>query len=192
MHRSDADLVSESFAGFLSEYQDAGLGELTVGETVAIVSRISVARQKLAYVQRARFASFHVPGMGQFMTGDTGAGVAYLLAGLTTGVGSLVGWYLLLPEDLQFGSLDYLNEPFSDIEDAWKGHSLSDYLPSIGVMAGGMLVNGIVRVLSAGAAGKSARRNIRDETVQFEARPFLFLSGPHGPGMGMRMRMRFK
>jgi len=192
MHQRDAAMISESFAGLLSEYQATDLGDLTVGEVVAIASRISVARQELAYVQRARLASFHIPGMGQFMTGNSGAGVAYLLAGLTTGVGSLVGWYMLLPEDLQFGSLDYLNAPFSDIEDAWKGHSLSEYLPSIGAMAGGMVVNGIVRVLSAGAAGKSARENIRNEAVRFEARPFLLLAGPHGRGMGMGMRMRFK
>lgn len=192
MHRGDADLLSESFAGLVSEYRDADLGDLTVGEAVAIASRISVARQQLAYVQRARFASFHMPGLGQLMTGNTGAGVAYLVAGLATGVGSLVGWYYLLPEDLQFGSLDYLNAPLSEIEDAWQAQSLNDYLPSFGVIAGGMLVNGVLRVLSSQAAAKSARENIRNGTVQFEARPFLLLAGPHGRGMWMGMRMRFK
>ena len=138
------------------------------------------------YVQRARNASWHFPGAGQFMTGDPAGGSLFLAGDVTVIAGTLVGAYFLLPSNVQFSSLDYFSDPLSTIRTRWEGNSVVDYLPSCGVLVGGMIVKHILGHFAAVEAEKSARQNIADGTVTFT--PNLeFLDGRRA-GFGMRMR----
>jgi hypothetical protein len=95
-------------------------------------------------------------------------------------------WYFLLPEDLQFKNLDYLNSSFAAVRDRWEAHSFVDLLPTVAVLAGGGLVKGVLGGLSAKHAGKIARRNIEQGRVTFEPNLFLLPHGPMMMGMGLR------
>ncbi len=169
----------------LQEMSASQLGTLTVGDLARLAARISIAEQQERYVQRARNASWHFPGIGQFMTGDTLGGSLFLAGGVTVLAGTLIGAYLLLPSNVQFASLDYLNDPLSTIRSRWEGNSIVNYLPSCGILLGGMILKQILGHLSAEEAVKKARQNITDGTVTFTPN-FEFLGGR--PGVGMRMR----
>ena len=154
-----------------------------------LVSRISIAEQKIHYVQKARMASFLFPGAGQFMAGDAVGGSLFLTGDLLVMAGAVVGAYFLLPSNLQFGSLDYFNTPVSTIDTQWASHTVVDYLPSIGALAAGMLLRGILGYFSAASAGNEARANIADGKVTFTPN-FDFLERGPGMGMGMGFGMR--
>jgi len=174
---------------FLAELQQmAGtqLGTLTVADLARFGARFSVAQQRLMYVRRASLSSFMFPGAGQLMTGNTLAGALFITGDLAVITGALVGAYFLLPADLQFTSLNYLTAPLGSLETAWKNHSIDDYLPTAGVLAGGMLLRFVLGHVSARLAAQEARQNIADGKVQFT--PRMELMG-NGLMMGMRMRM---
>ncbi len=176
----------------LQEMSGAQLGTLTVGDLVKVASRISIAEQKIAYVQRARRASMMFPGAGQFMTGDALGGSLFAAGDLAIVAGALVGAYFLLPGDLQIGngiggaSTNYLYDSFTTIQARWENHNLVDYLPSFGVLAGGMILKGILGHFSAVNAASEARKNIADGKITFTPN-FGFMN--RGFMMGMRMRM---
>ena len=170
----------------LQEMSASQLGTLTVGDLARLAARISIAEQQERYVQKARNASWHFPGAGQFMTGDAVDGSLYLAGNVTVIAGTLIGAYFLLPSNVQFGSLDYLHDPLSGIRSQWEGNSIVDYLPSCAILLGGMIVNRILGHFSAVEAEKKARQNIADGTVTFTPN-FDFLAGGR-PGVGMRMR----
>jgi hypothetical protein len=186
-----ASLQAELSAA-LQDMSTAQLGTLTVQDVMKLASRLSIAEQKVHYVQKVRMASFLFPGAGQFMAGDAVGGSLFLTGDLLIWTGAVVGAYFLLPNDLQFGSLDYLNSPVSTIDTRWAGHSVVEYLPSIGVLAGGMLLKALLGHLSAASAADDARANIASGKVTFTPN-FDFLDrGPGmGMGMGMGMRMRY-
>jgi hypothetical protein len=170
----------------LQEMSASPLGTLTVGDLARLAARISIADQQERYVERARNASWHFPGAGQFMTGDAAGGSLFLAGDVTLIAGTLVGAYLLLPSNVQFSSLDYFRDPLSTIRTRWEGNSVVDYLPSCGILLGGMIVKHILGHFAAVEAEKRARQNVADGSVTFS--PNLeFLDGRRA-GFGMRMR----
>jgi len=62
---------------------------------------------------------------------------------------------------------DYLNDKVATIDTRWAGHSVVDYLPSIGVLAGGMLLHSLLGHLSAVSAADEARANIASSKITF-------------------------
>jgi hypothetical protein len=169
----------------LQEMSAAQLGTLTMADLEKLMGRLSVAEQKVRYVQRARRASFMIPGAGQFMTGDTLGGSLFLAGDIVVVAGSIVGAYFLLPANVQFNNLDYLNAPVVNLASAWQSNSILSYLPSFGVLVGGAIVRGVLGHFSAVSAGREARQNIADGKVTFT--PNFDLT-QHGFGMGMMMR----
>ena len=171
--------------------QDLGatpLGTLTVGDLAKVAARLSIAEQKAGYVRRAQMASMMMPGAGQFLTGDTAGGVLFLAGDLVVAAGSMIGAYLFLPDNVKMGAggLDYMNNPISTIKARWEGNSAMDYLPSVGIMAGGMLLKGLLCHFSARSATVTALKNIADGTITFTPN-FGFM----GRGFGMGMQMKF-
>jgi hypothetical protein len=163
------------------------LGSLGYGELRELAGRLSVAHQKDRFVARSKTMSFMMPGSGQFLNKDFGTGAAFLAADLAVVAGTLVGAYFLLPDNLRFQQLDYFHTPFNTIRDAWEGHTLTDYLPSMALLAGGGLAKAILGQISSTHAGKLARRNIDAGTISFE--PNLLVL-PHG-GMMMGLGWRY-
>jgi len=176
---------TQELSAALQEMTAAQLGALTVGDVVRLTARVSVAAQRVQYVQRARMASMMLPGVGQFMMGDPVGGSLFLAGDLALFAGTVLGTYFLLPANVQFGSLDYLNAPIATIKTTWEGNSLLSYLPSMGVMAGGMILQRILGHIAGANAAKDARMNIANGKVTFT--PSFGFTG-RGFGMGMMMR----
>jgi hypothetical protein len=181
-----ASVLSQELSAALQDMSSAQLGTLTVADLEQIAGRISIAVQKIHYVRKVRVASFMFPGAGQFMTGDPVGGSLYLAGDLAVVAGTIVGAYFALPSDLHFsGSLNYFTSPYNQITAAWGSHGLVDYLPSVGVLAGGFIVKAVLGHFSAVDAERRARQNIDNGTVTFTP-DFDFTD--HGFGMGMRFR----
>jgi TM2 domain-containing membrane protein YozV len=171
----------------LQELSASQIGALTVADVAKVVARMSLARQRIAYVQRASMSSLFFPGAGQFMTGNTLAGALFLTGDLAVITGTVLGAYFLLPSQLQFGSINYLTDSIGTIKTAWEGRSIGDYLPAAGVMAGGMLLKAVLGHVSARLAAREARENIAEGKVTFT--PTMDMMGQGRFMMGMRMRM---
>jgi hypothetical protein len=194
--------LEKEIAQILAQNSSEQLGTMTVADLEKLAGEVSVAVQKAHYVQRVRMASFMMPGVGQYMAGDPVGGTLFLAGDIAVFAGTVLGAYFLLPVNVQIGAgagtgasgLDYLNTPVSGIKNAWDANSLLAYLPSVGVMAGGMLVKHLLGMWSSKSAAALARQNIADGKVTFE--PTLFplfgmgQGGMHG-GMGMMMQWRY-
>ncbi len=159
-----ADLNKEIEAIF-DQNSETRLGDMTVRDLEKITGQVSIAVQKSWYVRRAKTASKALPGAGQFMTGDPLGGSLFLLADAAVVSGTLIGAYRLLPEH------------------SWRSNDFVDYLPSIGVVAGGTAAWMLLRWLSSTNAEAAARSNIESGKVTFQ--PVLF------PEMGMGFRLRY-
>jgi len=163
----------------MREYRDRPIGELTFAELDEMMAQLSVPQQKAAYVRRSSFASRMLPGLGQFKNGATGLGVLFLVSEIAISAGSMVGSYLLLPESVMQGvGLDYLNDSFTEIETAWNSLSLSDIAPAMGIMAAGVLLDAILRFVSAKHAGRLARQRVDSGGITFA--PRVGLDPSHG------------
>ena len=189
-HRgSEGGVIAEEIEAFIAQERDTAIGDLTFGEIEDLMLRISVPMQEDAYVSRSAGASMMIPGMGQFKNGEPLIGALFLTTDVLLTAGTLVGTYLLLPSELKFGNLDYLNEPVSDIKETWEAAiesmSLAEALPLMAVTAGGMFLHGGLRAIAGRNAAKLARRNIEDGTVTFEPRLFLTSHGRMGMGFSM-------
>jgi hypothetical protein len=184
----DVDMLEQQLQAVLAAEKGSVLGEMTVGDVQDLLGEISIAYQKAAYVSKSRAASFMLPGMGQFMNDDPGAGALFLSIDLLTGVGMLLGAYFLLPDELQFDQLNYFTEPYRNIEDAWKDQSFVDLLPSMGVLAGGALVQVILRGVSGNQAAKLAEQKIAAGEITFEPKLSILPGGPGAMGFGMDMK----
>jgi hypothetical protein len=142
-----------------------------------------------------------MPGVGQFMAGDPVSGSLFVAGDLALFAGTVLGAYFLLPSNVQFGTgngtagagLDYLNTPLVGIKNAWEANSLLAYLPSIGVVAGGMILKHLLGWWSSKSAAGLARQNIADGKVTFEPELVPFWGQPDGHwfGPGMMMRWRY-
>ena len=180
-----ASAIQGELGAAMAEMSGDQLGTLTVGDLIRLGERISVAEQSARYVEKARAASQMLPGVGQFMTGDTVGGSLFLAGDVALMTGMLIGAYALLPSNVQFSSLNYFGDPIGNIRSRWESNSISDYLPSAAVMLGGMIVKAVVGHFAAEDAARRARENIAAGKVTFT--PNLEFLG-RGVDAGMRMR----
>ncbi|HTX74230.1 MAG TPA: hypothetical protein VMC79_15470 [Rectinemataceae bacterium] len=164
-----------------TELGSTALGTVSIDSLAPYWARIQAAAEKDRYVRTAAMMSLHLPGAGQFRSGDPLAGSGFLSLHLALVFGSMVGSYFLLPADLRFDRIDYLNDSLGSIGTAWRSHSVSDYLPALGVAAAGGLLDGAVRVWSARSAAVEARREVASGTAKLEP-----LMGPGLWGFGLR------
>jgi hypothetical protein len=118
------------------------------------------------------------------MTGDTLGGSLFLAGDLALITGTLLGAYYLLPTNVQFRDLDYFHAPLGSIRTAWESNSFTDYLPSIGLFAGGMILRAVLGHVAAVNAESEARTNIAEGKVTFTPNFDVF---DRGFGMGVRM-----
>ncbi len=132
--------------------------------------RLSIARQKDQYVERIAMESLFLPGLGQFEVGDAGSGLGFLTLDLGVVAGTLAAVYYLLPSDLRFDRLDYFRDSTSSIQNAWSSHSITDYLPSIGAVVGGMVIDQMVRHWASEDARKAAIKAVDQGAVKFAPR----------------------
>jgi hypothetical protein len=163
--------LNKEITAILEKDGDTRLGDMTVGDMEKMAGEISIAVQKTWYVRRAKTASRVLPGAGQFMTGDPLGGSLFLLGDAAVISGTLIGAYWLLPENVR-----------SD-RHSWSSNTFADYLPSIGVVAGGTAAWMLLRWLSSTNAEAAARNNIESGKVTFQ--PLLV------PGMGMGFAFRY-
>lgn len=163
-----------------SEIGTRTIGEMTVNELSGYGARIELAMQKDAYVRSTAVMSMFLPGAGQIRNGDTASGIGFIALHTATIAGSLAGLYFLLPADLRFDNLDYFASSKQTIHDAWMSHSIEDYLPAMGMVVAGMIVDGGIRHWSAVSAARGARAAI--ESGKARITPVV---GPGYLGMGM-------
>lgn len=167
-------IYNETITAFLDASEDETLAELTLGDLRALGARLSVVGQQEDYVRSARRASYMFPGSGHFMIDEPGVGAAFATGALLVGAGTLVGAYLLLPDDLKFDELDYINDSFRDISREWRGESIASMAPAAGVLIGGMIVNAILGEIAASDAESRARAQIASGAVAFDPQPFIY------------------
>ena len=176
----------QELSAALQDMTGTQLGTLTVGDLEMLAGRVSIVMQKIQYVQKVRRASFLLPGAGQFMTGDALGGSLFLAGDIALITGTLIGAYYLLPANVQFKDLDYFHAPLGSIRTAWESNSFVDYLPSIGVFAGGMILRAVLGHFAAENAESEARANIAEGKVTFTPNFDVF-----GRGFGLGVRMGF-
>ena len=185
---SEERMLEEQLDAVLAARGDETLGDLTVAEAEELLGEISIAYQKAAYVSKSRAMSFMLPGLGQFMNDDPGMGALFLGLDVATGVGMLLGAYFLLPPELRFDQLNYFTEPYQAIETEWKNQSFVDLLPSLGVLAGGGLIQAVLRGVSAKHAARLAEEKIASGAITFEPKMYLLPLGAGAMGFGMGMQ----
>jgi hypothetical protein len=102
--------------------------------------------------------------------GDTASGFGFLALDLVVVAGTFVGVYYSLPADLHFDNINYLNDSFSTISNAWNNHNFVDYLPAIGAFLGDVIVDQFVRHWAASAARSEATNRVDSSAVKFTPR----------------------
>jgi hypothetical protein len=156
--------------GIQDELGAQKIGDIEIATLLSVRDRLSVAQQKDEYVRSAGIHSLLLPGLGQLEQGDTGAGIGFLVADLAVIAGTVIGAYYLLPADLRFDRIDYFGSNFTTINNAWSGHSFTDYLPAFAALIGGMVVDQTIRHWSAADARRGAARAIDAGRVQVTPR----------------------
>jgi hypothetical protein len=177
--------LQQEVAAALEEYAPREVGALTVGDLEQIAARLSLVRQKASFVPRSAMMSMAMPGMGQFVNGDRAAGVLFAAGNVAIMAGTIAATWLLLPADVQPQSLFVV--PVASIKTLVEDHTLLEYLPAAGAMAGGLLLDCVLRMASAGHAAGLARKNIAEGKITFE--PESGFTG-HGFMMGMRVKAK--
>jgi hypothetical protein len=172
-------------AAFIRSAAAMNWASLTGDDVRTLLSQLSVAVQKVTYVERLRVASWHLPGLGEFRAGDNLGGALFLTTHVVISAGTILTAYFLLPSNVRFSSLDYLTAPISTIKSTWEGNSIESYLPTAAVLAGGMVLDGVLRWLSATHAAHEGQENLAAGRVTFQPRLEL---GPRGMMMGMHWR----
>jgi hypothetical protein len=175
------DYLAAETTAVKAEMAQKSLGELKGEEIFAIQERLALAVRKDAYVRSSARASLFMPGAGQFRNEDPGAGAGFLAAHLAVSWGSLVGAYFLLPSDLRFNHLNYFSASLGDIRSTWISHSISEYLPFVGVLFAGAIVDGGIRHWSSRSATADAKAMVDSGKARLEP-----LVGPGFMGMGFR------
>jgi hypothetical protein len=178
------DPVAEAVASLAKERGDSELGSATIDDFETAVARLSIALQQEAWIHGSAMASMAVPGLGQLMNHDALGGTLYLAADVAVKAGALVGAYFLLPDNLQ---VNWFTTTMGDLETAYRANRPIDYLPSLGILAAGAVVDMVLGHVSARGAARLAEKSVVDGTKSFE--PVLITSGT-GLGFGMRVRRK--
>jgi hypothetical protein len=176
--------VAEAVAALAADRGASELGAMTVADIERAVARLSVAMRQEAWIHGSGMASLALPGLGQFMNHDPLGGSLYLAGSAVVAAGTLVGAYFLLPANVQG---NWFTAPIGTLETAFESNSLVDYLPSLGVMAAGVVLDAVLRHFSAAGAARLAERRVLDGTVSFD--PVLIRSGT-GMGFGVRFKAK--
>lgn len=184
----EEELLKQQLEEVLAGLENTAIGDLTIGEAGKLLGEMSIAYQKAAFVTKSRAMSWILPGLGQFMNNDAGMGVLFLSVDLLAGAGTLLGAYFLLPGELQFDQLNYFKDPYSTIQQRWEDQSFVDLLPSLGVLAGGVLIQVVLRGVSSKHAVRLAERNIAEGNITFEPKMYMLPIGPGAMGFGMGMK----
>jgi len=174
--------VAEAVAALAEERGDSQLGSATVDDVETAVARLSIALQQEAWIHGSAMASMAMPGLGQFMNHDALGGALYAMADVAVMAGAMVGAWFLLPANLQ---VNWFTTPVGTLETAYRANSAMDYLPAVGVLAAGALLDMLLGHFSARGAVRLAEKNVLDGTKSFE--PVLITSG-RGLGFGMKFR----
>jgi hypothetical protein len=191
----DYQVYREEAAVILKSMDNAPIGEFTLKEIKELNLELSIPFQKMQFVKESKAASAIIPGMGQYMNNDPLGGTLFLVSNIAVITGTIIGAYYLLPDELKFDSLDYFHDSYFTINERWENQSFADMLPSMGIIAAGFVVDGIIRFISATHAGNLAQKNIAEGKIQFEPKlilPSLNSFGDNdfnheGYGLGMRM-----
>jgi hypothetical protein len=178
------DPVAEAVASLAKERGDSELGSATIDDVETAVARLSIALQQEAWIHGSAMASMAVPGLGQLMNHDTLSGTLYLAGDIVVKAGALVGAYFLLPANLR---VNWFTTSFGDLETRHLANDIVDYLPSLGVLAAGAVVDMVLGHFAARGAVRLAEKNVLDGTKSFE--PVLITSGK-GLGIGMKIRRK--
>jgi hypothetical protein len=185
--RMEEEFLKKQLEAVLAGKENTTIGDLTIGEAKELLGEMSIAYQKAAFVAKSRAMSLILPGLGQFMNDDAGMGVLFLSADLLVGAGTLLGAYFLLPGELRFDQLNYFTASYETIKNQWEAQSFSDFLPSLGVLTGGVLIQLVLRGVSSKHAVKLAEQNIADGKITFEPKVYMLPVGPGAMGFGMGM-----
>ena len=167
LNREAGPFVKAEISLIDNEMAAKKVGDFSVGDLVVLRDRLSVAEQKDLYVDRIASESFFLPGLGQFEIGDTASGMGFLAMDVATIAGTLVAVYYCLPANLRFDRIDYFRDPASTIQDAWSGHSFTDFLPACGALLGGMIIDQTVRHWASAHARREAVQAVDQGRVQF-------------------------
>jgi hypothetical protein len=176
--------VAEALAALAVDRGASQLGSMTVADVEKAVARLSVAMQQEAWIHGSAMASLALPGLGQFLNRDPLGGSLYLAGSAAVAAGTLIGAYFLLPANVQG---NWFTTPIGTLETAFKSNGMVAYLPSLGVMAAGAVVDAVLRCISATGAARLAERKVLDGTVSFE--PVLITSGK-GMGLGVKFKRK--
>lgn len=193
----DYRVYREEAAAILETKGNYPVGEFTLSEMKDLALDLSIPFQKIQYVNESKTASAIFPGMGQYMNDDPMTGTLFLVSHLTVTAGTLIGAYYMLPNELQFSNLNYISDSYTTINERWENQSIKDMLPTMGVLAGGFIVNSVIRYLSATHAGKLAQKNIAEGKIKFEPKLILPVfgysegNGSHQSDFGFGMGMGF-
>lgn len=164
---------------FLDEREARTVDEITIGELRQLGAELSVISQEVQYVRRARIASRVIPGAGHFTIDENGRGTAFLAGSIAVSAGTLIGAYFVLPDGVQFHQVDYINDSFREIGEAWRGESVRTLFPAFAVLVGGGALQAVLGELASRDAGRRAQAQIDAGVVQFEPQPFI---GPDAEG----------
>jgi len=142
------------------------VSDLTVGDLKALADIQSVDRQEARYVGGAAVASFLLPGLGQFKTGDAVAGTLNLVGFATLVGATMYGTWALLPDDVKASGLSF--EGRHNVMKSYWTNDFGKIAPAVGVMAGGAALSLAYRFWSAGDARTRALGNLESGAVTFE------------------------
>ena len=149
-----------------TDYDTKSFAEFTVKDLMTVRDRLSVAAQKDHYVNRIATESYSFPGWTIRGRGHRGR-ACFLTLDIAVIAGTLVAAYYLLPADLRFDRVNYFGDSASTISNAWNGHSFTDFLPMIGAVAGGFVIDQIVRHFASTHARREATRAVDLQRVTF-------------------------
>lgn len=165
---------NDAITEFMRAHESATLDQLTIGDLRDLGAHLSVVAQEEDYVRTARQSSRLMPGAGHFMIGEGGRGAAFTTGSVLIVAGTIVGAYFALPDEVQFGDVDYINDSFREIGTAWRGESIASMLPAVGVLIGGGIVHAILGEIASNDAERRARAQVESGAVRFDPQPFIF------------------
>lgn len=161
----------------LEEAGELPLSDLTVSYLIRIANLASVAHQQEMHIRKSGGLSMFVPGLGQYINGETGKALSFFAADLAITSAAAVLGYFLLPAAVQHANLNYLQTRIGDIETRWKSLTVAEFLPSAAVAVSASILSAVVRNFASRDARDLAIQAIVDGRVVFE--PALLISGNH-------------